>query len=57
MKVYLKSGQKIKVSQKTANALVEAMISGEKDQILWERHPVSKNYFTVVRVDDIEAIN
>ena len=55
MKAYLKSGQTIRVSQKIANAIVDAKKSGD-GEFLTEHFKVGKNVKTFIDVREVIAI-
>ena len=56
MKVYLKSGNKIRISQEVANELVDMIVKGEKD-FLVRRFKIWSNVHMAIKIDEIEAIN
>lgn len=62
MRVYLKNGQKMRISQSMANEITEMKIEQANNpktaqNLLVRRHMLSKNIYSIIDIDEVIAIN
>ena len=55
MKIYLKSGRKIRVSNAVAVQIMKAIVDG-KDEIVYKHVKITKEVVELYRIDQIAAV-